>query len=565
MNKIFKFASMMLTGVVLITTASCSDPDDEITTISFDRLLRPTELELKIFDKTNIKATMDFVNVPDYLDILVEVNENPLSEDKEYKEFRKETLQPRDYLGSTKDATLSAANTHATFVDSIRNLSYFKDYRVSFIARDADGKVSKQSTDIVTTEGIFKESSDDDRTNTSLTVKWPSDVFVTKIRTMKMNGDTEELVAEDLIEDATKGKFTKTGLDPDTEYIFYVYNGEDCQGRTTITTFPNYTELFAGAKSSEVKDAIDNLPDGYALLLSPSEESNVFIFTNAEEAQTSFTYTLDNGRSLRIFARNTKPVEVQQMMFKLNNSAGLTIENIKFVGQQGAGDLVQVQEGGITGEYKFINLEVEKYKNFFYDNKTAAATTASLLQVKNCFFHDAISNGCVMDVRMMLTFSKVEVIQNTFANMTTLVNFIRFDYYSGNTKPSVDNMLIENNNFYSVKVSNKGLTYIRSKSADNVDFKCDINKNIFEGCDGDKTFFSQDSKTNGLAFSDNYYNKSDNLKKPFNEGQTAYDPNGNDYVTGSSAFKNPAKNDFTISITTLINAGVGNTDFVVKK
>ena len=71
---------------------------------------------------------------------------------------------------------------------------------------------------------------------------------------------------------------------PNTEYIFYIYNGEDCQGRTTFTTFPNYVELFAGAKSSEVKDAIDNLPEGYALMLSPTEESNAFIFKNAEEA-----------------------------------------------------------------------------------------------------------------------------------------------------------------------------------------------------------------------------------------------------------------------------------------
>ena len=550
----------MLIGVALITTASCSDPDDEITTTTFDRLLKPSDLELKIYDKTNIKATMDFVNVPDYLDILVEVNDNPLSEEKNYKEFRSMTLQPRDYLGSTVDATLSDPYIHATFVDSIRNLSYFKDYRVSFVARNADGKVSKESSDVVTTDGVFKESSDDDRTNTSLTVKWPSDITVTKIRTMKMNGDTEELVSEDAIEDATKGKFTKTGLDPNTEYVFYIYNGEDCQGRTTFTTFPNYVELFAGAKSSEVKDAIDNLPEGYALMLSPTEESNAFIFKNAEETQTSFTYTLDNGRSLRIFARNTKPVEVQWMMFKLDNAAGLTLENIKFVGQQAAGDFVQIQGGGITGEYKFINLEVEKYKNFFYDNKTATAMTANLLQVKNCFFHDAISGGCLMDVRKLLTISKVEVLQNTFANMTTVANFVRFDY---NTKATVENMLIENNSFYNVKTTGKGITYIRSNAAGDKAFKCDINNNIFEGL-GKDIYYSQDAKTDGLAFSNNYYKNADGLTTAFALGQTAYDPSPNAY-TGTSAFKNPSKNDFTISNSTLVNAGVGNTDFVVKE
>jgi len=49
MNKLYKFTCMMLTGLALLATASCSDPDDEITTTDLDRLLKPSELELKIF------------------------------------------------------------------------------------------------------------------------------------------------------------------------------------------------------------------------------------------------------------------------------------------------------------------------------------------------------------------------------------------------------------------------------------------------------------------------------------------------------------------------------------
>ena len=67
-----------------------------------------------------------------------------------------------------------------------------------------------------------------------------------------------------------------------------------------------------------------------------------------------------------------------------------------------------------------------------------------------------------------------------------------------------------------------------------------------------------------MAFSDNYYKNSDALTTAFSIGQTAYDPSPNSY-TGTSAFKNPDKNDFTVKNTTLVNAGVGNSEFVVKE
>lgn len=545
MNKLYKFTCMMLTGLALLATASCSDPDDEITTTDLDRLLRPTELELKIFDKTNIKATMDFVNVPDYLDIIIEVNENPLSENKEFKVFKTMTLQPRDYLGPTKDASLSSANTHATFVDSIRGLSYFKDYRVSFIARNADGTISNPSTEVATTDGIFKASTDDDRTNTSLTVKWPSDVFVTKVRTMKMNGDTEELVAEDVIEDATKGKFTKTGLDPNTEYIFYVYNGDDCQGRTVNTTFPNYTE-FTAQDDFDLQAAIDGLADGYALMLSPDEDG-----TNEFNLVSS---TVNITKNVRIMARNTKPVIVNKAAFNLEGATGLSLENITFADVEKK--LALLKFTNATGDYKVSNVEVTGYKNFAQDPGSNECEVNQLLVV-NCFMHDGIS-GRWMDFQKKKCYIKdITITQNTFANIANNQDFLRYDYYEAH----MPTILLENNSFYKVNASSKGIMYVRSNAQGDKAFKCDINKNIFEACK--ETYFSEDKRTDALTFSKNYYKNSDGLTTAFTAEQTAYDPSPNTY-TGTSAFKDPDKNDFTIRNTTLVNAGVGNSEFVKK-
>ena len=546
MNKLYKFTCMMLTGLALLTTASCSDPDDEITTTDFDRLLRPSELELKIFDKTNIKATMDFVNVPDYLDILIEVNENPLSENKVFKEFRRETLQPRDFLGSMKDATLSSATTHATFIDSIRNLSYFKDYRVSFTARDADGKVSKQSTEVATTDGIFKESTDDDRTNTSLTVRWPSEVAVTLLRTMRMNGDTEELVAEDIIEDATKGKFIKTGLDPNTEYIFYIYNGEDCQGRTTNTTFPNYIE-YTAQDGFDFQTAIESLADGYAIMLSPAGDgTKEFNLTSS---------TINISKNVRIMARNTQPVIVNKAAFNLNGATGLSLENISFADVEKK--LALLKFTNATGDYKVSNVEVIGYKNFAQDPGSNACDVNELL-VEKCFMHDGIG-GRWMDFQKKMCYIKtITITQNTFANIANAQDFMRYDYYADH----MPNIVLENNSFYKVNASSKGIMYIRSNTAGDKAFKCDINKNIFENCKD--TYFSEDKKTDALTFSKNYYKNAEGLITPFAAENEAYDHSPNTF-TGTSAFKNPDKNDFTISNTTLINAGVGNTEFIVKE
>lgn len=540
----------MLIGVALITTASCSDPDDEITTTTFDRLLKPSDLELKIYDKTNIKAKMDFVNVPDYLDILIEVNDNPLSEEKNYKEFRSMTLQPRDYLGSTVDATLSDPYMHATFIDSIRNLSYFKDYRVSFVARNADGKVSKESTDVATTDGVFKESSDDDRTNTSLTVKWPSDIAVTKIRTMKMNGDTEELVSEDAIEDATKGKFTKTGLDPNTEYVFYIYNGEDCQGRTSITTFPNYVEYLA-QDGFDLQNAINNVTDGYAIMLSPDGDNNVFNLAASN-------ITINN--TVHIMARNTKPVTVNNVAFDLVGSTGLTIENIKCIDSEKKRVFLKFTNP-TSGNYIISNVEIEGYKNFAQD-PGSNATEVALLEVKNCFMHNGISGRWMDFQKKMCWIHKINIIQSTFAEICSKQDFIRYDYYADKMP---DLITLDHCSFYKVNAASKGIMYVRSRDANTKDFSAEIKNCVFESCkDAEGVYFSEAEQTNGLSFTKNYYKDSDKLLEAFKIGQVAYDPSPSTY-TGTTAFKNPSKNDFTISNSTLVNAEVGNTDFVVKE
>ena len=542
MNNIYKFACAILTGLMLLSTTSCSEPDDEIKSVSLDRLLSPAEMELKIVDKTKVKVTIYTVNVPKYIDVKIEVDENPLAETPTFKFLREET--------KTADELNMKAHANCTF--TIDNLTYFKKYRITLKARDEQGKVSKECSDIVTTDGIFKKNNDNDRANTSLTAKWLESINVTKLVIKKIANNAEEQVAAVTLDDTAKEncKYQHTGLDANTEYAFYIYDGDNCLGRTTLSTFPNYKELFAGS-NVDFETEIATLPDGYSLMLSPSEDTNVFNFVSGEGTESSKTITLD--KSLRIIARNTKPVVLNKFAFDLNGATGLIIENVNFVDKDKKS--VFLKFNNASGEYKFSGINLEGYKNFAQDPGNTDCA-ASLLQIKNCFIHDGMAGRFVDFQKKKVLIEKVDIQQNTFANICNTQDFLRFDYEEGKM-PSV---LLAHNSFYKVNASSKGICYIRSVDKDTQSYKAEINSNIFESCkDGQGVYFGEDAKVNGLSFKKNYYKDSPNLLTAFTAGQTAFDPDPKEYT--GSAFKDAEKGDFTITNATVSKADVGNTEF----
>ena len=69
MNKIFKKISMVLAiGLSFVGMTSCSDPDEPITSVEFDRLFSPTELEAKVQNTTGVKLTWFAISAKIFLD-----------------------------------------------------------------------------------------------------------------------------------------------------------------------------------------------------------------------------------------------------------------------------------------------------------------------------------------------------------------------------------------------------------------------------------------------------------------------------------------------------------------
>lgn len=52
MNIIKKLTYILALAAVLFTAAGCSDPDDELTSVEYDRLFKPTAVEAKVQNKT---------------------------------------------------------------------------------------------------------------------------------------------------------------------------------------------------------------------------------------------------------------------------------------------------------------------------------------------------------------------------------------------------------------------------------------------------------------------------------------------------------------------------------
>ena len=60
---------VMAIGLSLVGMTACSDPDDAITSVEFNRLFSPTELEAKVQNTTGVKLTWFALSAADQYQI----------------------------------------------------------------------------------------------------------------------------------------------------------------------------------------------------------------------------------------------------------------------------------------------------------------------------------------------------------------------------------------------------------------------------------------------------------------------------------------------------------------
>lgn len=520
MNILKKITYILALGAVLFTASACSDPDDELTSVEYNRLFKPTAVEAKVQNKTNIRLTWDCLSKANAYTIQL------FADDADMKCEGSPTAEYTDITESPY--TITGLNGETTYAIRIKAVGDSKE---------SNWAVTSATTDA---EQIFSDVTDDDITAKTVTLKWTPNATVTAIQITGGKTDTHALTAEEI----ANGTTTITGLEYETKYTFTIVNGTKARGKVTVTTMPNYTPAYP---SSDLQALIDATEEGGTVMLLPAKDgsSNEFIYMGDDGAATTKELTINKNISIKCLG--TKPV-VARIKFVLDGATSFTTENIKYEGV--AADAL-IKMSNCTGTINVNNVEVSGYGNFLVE-PGENTFVVNELNVTNSYFHDmCVGKRFIDSQKKKGAILKFNMNHCTVANSCTGSDFLRFDYNA--KQPIVINF--ENNTLYKIEATSKGLFYIRSNKSGDKFFTANIKNNVFAEM-SDKVFFSQDAKTDNLVFSNNNYHNAGTLQANSDGGTgKVFDTEG---TTLDPGFKDAANGDFTITNETLIDKNIGN-------
>lgn len=520
MNIIKKLTYILAMGAVLFTAASCSDPDDELTSVEYDRLFKPTAVEAKVQNKTNVRLSWECLSKADTYTIQL------FADDSNMQFEGTPTLEYTNIVESPY--TISGLAGETTYSIRIKAVGSTKE------SHWAETSVTTDA------EQIFSDVTDDDITAKSVTLKWTPGAEVTAIAISGGKEETYTLSAEE----KQNGTATITGLTYETKYTFTILNGSKARGKVTVTTMPNYTPAYPGADLQELIDATE---EGGTVMLLPAKDgsTNEFVYTGDDGATTTKELTINKNISIKCLG--TKPVKAR-VKFVLDGATGFTTENINYIGV--AADAL-IKTTNCSGVITVNNIEASGYGNLMVDPGENACTVDEF-NITNSYFHDMCSGKRFIDSqKKKCAVLKFNMNHCTVANSCTGSDFIRFDY---NAKQKI-NINFENNTLYKIEATSKGLFYVRSNKAGDKFFTANIKNNVFAEM-SQKVFFSQDAKTDNLQFSNNCYYHAGTLQANVDGGAgKVFDTTG---LTLDPGFKDAANGDFTITNETLIDKNIGN-------
>lgn len=532
MNIIKKFAYLMMVGAAVFATASCSDPDDEITSINLDRALRPTDVTVKVQDKVNARVSAYFVNVPQTITYEYGIVD-PNDETK--------VTPSKKFVNTTGD---EAGKTHAT-ITATHKLDSETKYQLK-LTSELNGKQSEPVYVTFETdpEQILADVTDDNVTSSTVLLTWPAGEEVTKIEVRKKIDDVETVLQTINLtaEEIAAGQCLVKDLQKESTYTFYILNGDKVRGKMVVKTLPDYIPVYAG-KNVDLQSVIDGAEAGKTIMLLPAEDgSNEFYFESEEGTRTIKDLTI--SKDITIAGMASKPVVVN-VAYKLSPNANLTTENLTY--KCSGKVLVSTSDAGAYGNVTFNAIAVEGCNMLVQINGENIMTMESIT-VKNCFIQNvgqAIIRNDKAGVINNIVFE-----QNTVNGGATTRGFC----IGNKSVKCLNTITVKNNTFYGLQSLTDGLYYIRSVSG-GTDYSATIEKNFCADF-GDKSVVSKDGQTNGNDYKSNFYL---NCPTMIANGTKPADTDGKE-VSGN-AFVDAAKGNFTIANEAVNDADAGNTEF----
>ena len=341
MNKYINKISMYLCmGALVLGAASCSEPDDIISSVKYDRLFSPTEIGTRVRNRTDVEISWSTRNAK------VDLYTIELATDESFTSIvRLETVEQSPCVMTGLEG----------------ETEYF--VRVKAAALDVTeskwSPIAKFTTD---TENIYKPLQDGDLQATTVTLRWTPGETVEKIEVLDETGalvKTQPVSAEE----SAAGAATVTELKGETTYTFVLKRNGKTRGSITLTT-----ELDLGG-------AIKVTPeDNWYAMLQAAEEGAVFAFMPGEYAPVTDEGTAVTGMtfaksiSIKAAKSSDKPI-LKGFNIKLNDGVSLDLTNVVLDGNKHSDQFIILGEAGAIDHITITGCEISNYvKGFFYIN-----------------------------------------------------------------------------------------------------------------------------------------------------------------------------------------------------
>lgn len=538
----------MAIGLSLSGMTACSDPDEPITSVEFDRLFSPTELEANVQNTTGVKLKWFAISAAEQYQIEIYADDPNM-------EYSGTPVYQKTLVPNKADA--QAARSECSWTLPAGTLEGETVYSVRLKALGDNMESKWSGTTFETgTEQIFYDVPATDITKTSVTLSWPAGSAVTTI-TVQKSGEviqTHELTADEI----AAGKATVEGLNVESTYTFYIYNGEKQRGKIQVQTLPNYTPV---TTTLELLNAIEAAEPGEVIMLT---ENAVYDFTDAaalgkDEPVKSIKIEKD------IVLNTNNNATIKGVYFQIFGGASFEFANITLDGDGGSGDQAfNYKDAGNYAKLYIHDAEIKNYtKGFFYINVAAVIDN---ITIDKCLIHHIECNGGDMFDCRSGGYNTFNLTNNTIYESALGRDFIRMDDASGSVT-AAPVITVDHNTLYNVGSGGKNYRLLYIRFAGNVinwTYNVVANTNHKRG-------FSNQAKTNVPTFRNNFYFNTVNLlslAEGNEEAITFFDNdefggNGTDIAT--DPFKDAANYDFTIVNEKISDKGAGDPRWLVAQ
>ncbi|NDV81248.1 DUF4957 domain-containing protein [Bacteroides sp. 51] len=510
MNNFFKKITYILAvSAVMGFATSCSDDiADEITSIDVDRLFSPTNVELRVVNRTSIRV--NWKEVKDAQTYNVEVFETAAGEGTITESAIGLTTLDLPYIFTGLDGEVN-------YTIRVKALSETKN----------ESKWTKVSIKTDAEQIFYALDEVNDLEATQVTLRWPAGETATSI--VLTPGDiTYNVTAADI----AAGAATITGLTGETAYTATLFNGSKTRGTISFATPID----IGGAILVEATDDL-------AAMIAAAEEGDVFaIMPGTYEVAT---LTVSKSVALKAVRPAEKPV-LKGTIIRL--TAGLELESLILDGTDSSGDQTIVYNAdGTYGALIINNCEIKNYtKGALYGN--TKCNIASITITNNIYSNIECNGGDLFDFRNSIAAS-FTFTNNTVYSSAAARDGFRMDAGGSTAFPSVKSIInISNNTFNAVcNGNNRRILYIRLAN-----HEITFNKNILSNTAG---YYSNQAATTIVEMSNNNYFNAPNFTGSTQSG--AKNDTGT-YTTLDPGYADATKGNFTLSNEELIYNKIGD-------